>query len=169
MRQPLGHHVSMASDRDESLELRDRAFDHWQSLMKNWRRRARKNRFASKLFVYSSVLLSVVTTAISGIPTVPRSWIVVASAGAALAAGFMNASRSPEQWTLSREVQNRLYAERFLFEQGAGPYNELADHEQTRLFSVRITEIGMAGHNSWAGNVSDAATAVKAAQDADRR
>ncbi len=156
--------MRMATDQDDRQELRDRALAHWQSLSDNWRRRARWNKTTSKFFAYGSVILTVVTTATAGIPAVPRVWVIVASAGAALAAGLMNATRSHEQWTLAREVQNRLYAERFLFEQGAGAYAGLADDERTRLFSVRITEIGMAGHGSWAGHVSEAATAVVTAE-----
>jgi hypothetical protein len=151
----------MRSDGDESQALRDRAVEHWQSLLKNWRRRALRNRRTSKLLVFGSVLLSVVTTAMSGIPTVPRWWIVVSSAGAALTLALMNATRSHEQWTLSREVQNRLYVEKFLFEQGAGEYADATGDERTRLFSVRITELGLTGHNSWAGQVAEATTAVR--------
>ncbi|MPZ80652.1 MAG: DUF4231 domain-containing protein [Actinophytocola sp.] len=143
----------MASDRDESQDLRDRAFAHWGDLQKNWRRRALRSKRTSKLFVYASVLLSVGTTAMSGIPMVPRWWVVIVSAGAALAAALLTATKAQEQWVLSREVQNHLYAERFLFEQRAGIYDDagLADDRRTRLFSARIASIGMAGHNSWAG------------------
>lgn len=154
----------MTRDQDESRDLRDRAFGHWQSLMTNWRRRALRNRAMSKLLGYGSVLLSIVTAALSGIPGVPRWWIVIASAGAALAVGLRHATKSHDQWTLAREMQNRLYAERFLFEQGAGAYHGIDGDERTRLFSVRITDIGMTGHNSWAGHVSDAAAAITAVE-----
>jgi hypothetical protein len=151
----------MVDERDESRELVDRAFARWQSLMKNWSRRARRSRRMSKLFVYASVVLSVVTTAISGVPAVPRWWIVVASAGTALAAGLMNATKSHEQWTSSREVQNRLYSEKFLYEQAAGVYAEVEGDERTRLFSVRLNDVVMSGHSSWAGHVAEAAAAAK--------
>jgi len=147
----------MVSGDGESQELRDRAVVRWEHLQRNWRRRARRNKRTSKLYTYGTVLLSVAVTAMSGVPAVPRWLIVIAGAGAALTAALMGATRSHEQWTLSREIQNRLYAERFLFEQGAGSYEQLGGDEQTRLFSVRITEIGMAGHNSWASHVGDAA------------
>jgi len=151
----------MSSEGAEPRELRDRAFDRWEILQKNWRGRARRSRRMSKLFVYGSALMTVTAAVLSGIPMVPRWWIVVASGGAALALTLMNATNSHEQWTSSREVQNRLYAERFLFEQGAGLYSDLAEAERTRLFSERITEIGMSGHTSWAGHVSDAAATVR--------
>lgn len=151
----------MADERDE---LRERAFVHWTTLQKNWRRRALRNRRTSKLLVYGSVVLSVATTAMAGLQAVPRSWVVIASAGAALSIALMNATKSHEQWTSSREVQNRLYAERFLFEQGAGAYAEIAGDERTRLFSVRITEIGMAGHETWAGHVTEAATVTRSGE-----
>lgn len=151
------------SDEDE---LRDRALEQWQALLRNWRRRALRNRRVSKLLVFGSVLLSVVTTAMSGIPAVPRWWIVISSAGAALTLALMNATRSHEQWTLSREVQNRLHVEKFLYEQGAGAYENSTGDARTRLFSVRITEVGLAGHSSWAGQVAEGATAARAGQRA---
>lgn len=151
----------MTTDGDE---LRERAIDHWQSLQRNWRRRALRNRRVSKLLVFGSVLLSVVTTAMSGIPAVPRWWIVVSSAGAALTLALMNATRSHEQWTLSREVQNRLYVEKFHFEQGAGAYQDVTGDERTRLFSVRMTEVGLSGHSSWAGQVAEGAAVARAGQ-----
>ena len=144
----------------EQDEARARAFTHWQSLMTNWHRRAKRNRRMSKSLMYSCVILPIGTTALAGVPEVPRWWIVVASAGAALAAGLMAATRSYAQWPLAREIQTRLLGERFLYEQGAGVYEELSEVERTRLFSVRIVEIGAAGHSSWAGHVSDAATDV---------
>jgi Protein of unknown function (DUF4231) len=151
----------METDGDESQALRDRAVEHWQALLKNWRRRALRNKRTSRLLIFGSVLLSVGTTAMSGIPTVPRWWIVISSAGAALTLALMGATRSHEQWTASREVQNRLYVEKFLFEQGAGPYADTTGDERTRLFSVRMTEVGMAGHDAWAGHVSEAVTTVR--------
>ena len=59
-------------------------------------------------------------------------------------------------------MQHRLHTERFLLEQGADAYRDLADHEQTRLFSERITTIGLVRHQSWASTVSDAVAAVRA-------
>jgi hypothetical protein len=154
----------MSSEGDESRQLRDRAFDRWEILLRNWRRRARRSRRMSKVFSYGSALLTVATAAMSGIPAVPRWWIVVVSAGAALAITLLSVTKSHDQWVSAREVQNHLYAERFLFEQGAGPYEESTGDERTRLFSVRITEIGMSGHTSWAGHVEEAAAAVKPAE-----
>jgi hypothetical protein len=153
----------MVSTSDDLQERKDRAFARWQALMKNWRGRARRSRLASKLFTYGCVTMTVGTTAIAGVPTVPRSWIIVASAGAALAAGLMSATRSHEHWTASREVQNRLFAEQFLFEQGAGSYRGLSGEERVLLFSERISEIGMAGHGSWARHVAEGARTVTTA------
>ncbi|MEU8639152.1 DUF4231 domain-containing protein [Amycolatopsis sp. NPDC048633] len=155
----------MAAKSDDLQERKDRAVARWQGLVRNWRGRARRSRLASKLFTYGCVTLTVGTTAIAGVQTVPRSWIIVASAGAALAAGLMSATRSHEHWTASREVQNRLSSEHFLFEQGAGSYRDLSDQERVLLFSERISEIGMAGHDSWARHVSEGARTVTKTDD----
>ncbi|MER5541005.1 DUF4231 domain-containing protein [Streptomyces sp. NPDC002586] len=154
----------MGNSADELRGLSDRAFTQWQSLEMTWKRRTLRNRSAARLFAFSSVILSVVATAISGIPTVPRWWIVIASSGATLAVALRNTTKAHEQWVFGREVLNRLYAERFLFEQSAGPYAGLAEDERTRLFSTRIIEIVMAGHDSWASNVANAVDALNSTE-----
>lgn len=157
--------IGMGNGSDELRELTERAFAQWQSLETTWRRRTLRNRSMARLFALSSVILSVVATAISGIPAVPRWWIVIVSSGAALAVALRNTTKSHEQWILGRQVLNRLYAEHFLFEQGAGPYAGLVEDERTRLFSTRIIEIVMVGHDSWAGHVASAVGSLSSTED----
>lgn len=145
-----------------SDELRNRAVAQWQSLETTWRRRTVRNRWTSRIFGFGSVTLSVLATAIAGIPAVPRWWIVVVGSGAALAVALRNTVKSHEQWILGRQVLNQLYAERFLFEQAAGRYADLTEDERTRLFSTRIIEIVSDGHTSWAGHVASAAESLGA-------
>ncbi|MGW3835147.1 DUF4231 domain-containing protein [Streptomyces microflavus] len=146
----------MGSSSDELHELNERATAEWQSLERAWRRRTLRNRSAARLFTFSGVFLSVAATALSGIPTVPRWWIVIASSGAALAVALRSTTKAHEQWVFGRDVLNRLYAERFLFQQSAGPYAGTVEDERTRLFSTRIVEIVSAGHSSWAGQITTA-------------
>jgi|GEM_PF-6797128 len=153
----------MADETAAPDELRERAVAHWHYLTKNWHRRKVRNRIAWKLFGYCSVGLPVLVTALSATPVVPRWWILVASAAAALVAGLVNSMGWHQHWTLSRDIEHRLRTELFLFEQGAGRYGEITGDERTRLFSVRITEIGATGDTSWAVHIFQTAAAVKTA------
>ena len=156
----------MASETDNLAQLQERAFAKWEALQQNWRRRALLNKRMTRVLTYSSVVLSVVTATMAAMDAVPRWGVAIASGGAALAAALMNTTKAPEQWVLSRGIQNSLSHERFMYEQGTGAYgNEaLTDLATVRLFSERISSLGLAGHNSWAGQVSEVTKTLGAAE-----
>lgn len=129
----------------------------WDYLCKNWRGRARRNKVLSLALTCLSVTLAVSTTVLASAPQVSKWIVALVSGGAALATALLAATKSQENWTLARAVQNQLHAEWFLYQQQAGRYapeSTPTDEARLRLFSERITEIQMTGHGSWAAQVA---------------
>ncbi|MEV4489631.1 DUF4231 domain-containing protein [Micromonospora coxensis] len=151
---------------NELQALQDRALERWEYLQSNWRRRARVNKGTSVLLVYLSVSLAISATVLATAPAIPKWLVAAVSGGTALATTLLAATKAQEHWALARSIQNQLHAERFLYEQQAGPYalaNASTDEARTRLFSERITEIALAAHDSWATRIVTTPTPVAAA------
>ncbi|MFI6428093.1 DUF4231 domain-containing protein [Promicromonospora sp. NPDC050880] len=150
-------------------ERRDRAFERWHDLQRNWRRRARLNKAATIVLTYASVGLAAAAAVLATVGSSPGWVVAVTSGGSALATAVLASVRSRDQWTSARFVQMRLHTERFLYEQQAGDYArpELpSDEARLRLFAERISEIALSGHDAWAAIVEsgdlDGSNALKA-------
>lgn len=142
--------ASLAGRHERALELCDDRARDWGARANRYRRRFRQ-------YKYLTVTLAVTVTVLSGIEGVP-GWIVTACSGlVALFTGLLAATQSQDLWVHSRWIQSRLYGERFLYLQGAGPYAEVADDEEEKvqLFSQRIEDVLMEGHDGWARSVQE--------------
>jgi hypothetical protein len=150
-------------------ERQDRAIARWHDLQRNWQRRARVNKATTIVLTYASVGLAAAAAVLATVGSSPGWVVAVTSGGAALTTTLLATVRSRDQWTSARFVQMRLHAERFLYEQQAGDYARPefpSDEARLRLFSERITEITLSGHDKWAAIIAsgsvDGASALKA-------
>ena len=141
---------------DDDIDQRTtQALSAWNLLLNNWQKRARRNKHYFKILSYSGVSLSATTTLIAAIAGSPRWAVATASTLTTLATALLAATRAQDHWVSARTIESRLYKERFLFDQIAGPYSQLEQDQPTRLklFAERISEVAVEGHNAWADTI----------------
>ena len=138
-------------------ERHERALDLCDDRARDWGARAHRYRRRFRQYKYFAVTLAVTVTVLSGIEGVP-GWVVTICSGlVALFTGLLAATQSQDLWVHSRSVQSRLYGEKFLYLQSAGAYAEVAEDEEAkvRLFSQRLEDVLMEGHEGWAQSVQE--------------
>ena len=107
-----------------------------------------------------SISLTLVVTLLSALAASKRlgdrGWIVPAVSGlAALSTTLLSQTTSQKTWINSRDVQQRLQVEKFLYLQTSGNYPQMSEEEKVCHFSNQVMEIWSEGHETWGQAVSD--------------
>ena len=144
---------SLAERQTAALAECDRLIGHFSH-------QASKHKQSFKRLKTMSIALTLVVTLLSALMAGQKlgqwDWIVpVISGFAALSTTLLSQTNSQRSWVQSRNVQQRLQSEKFLYGQEAGDYAELSTEEKVRRFSNQVMEIWSEGHESWGQTVSE--------------
>ena len=113
------------------------------------------------LFKYTTIVVTVALTVISGLSASTEikvvDWLIPVMSGvAALAATFLASTRVQEQYLHHRKLQVRLEGEKALFEQSAGVYSKLpTDEARVRRFTERMVEMWTSANEEWEKTMRD--------------
>ena len=125
-------------------QAEDAALKECQRLIDHFHKKADKNKTLYRRLKYSSIALAVSVTVLSALSVVQQTvpWVVpVVSGLTALATALLGATNAQEIWVRSRNAEQQLTAEKFLYLQGAGRYANSSQEANARLFSERIVKI----------------------------
>ncbi len=148
---PEGQHLSLAERSADAVKQCDGLIGHFK-------KRADRSKRLFESLRYATIVLTVAVASIAAVEPVPRWVVAVVSSAAALCTALLTATRPQEIWLQSRNTQQLLTAEQFLFSQCAGSYAAADEDKRVQLFSVRIMEIWNAGHTRWEQGRKDAAS-----------
>lgn len=137
----------------EALNECDRLIEHFR----NDAAKHRQNfRFLKNLSI--SLTLSVTALSILSVGKQLEEWewaVPVISGLAALSTTLLSQTNSQKIWLHSRNLQQRLQVEKFLYLQDAGSYEHLEPSRKNRQFSIRVMEIWSESHENLEITISE--------------
>lgn len=154
--------VTISLQKPSSLERRYAdSLSECDRLITYFQKRARTGKRIVQPLRFLSVFLAILVTVLSAIQGLYYWLLPVVSGLASLCTTWLNTSNASEFWMRSRDTQQQLEAEKFLFSQNAGPYSKLDEEDKLRLFSERIVEMWSTGHMRWNQSLSSSGISVQ--------
>lgn len=146
-------HRSPNQKHEEALKECDRLIERFKYL-------ADKDKRRFMLLKQLSISLTLTVTLLSALAASRKlgdwEWIVPTTSGlAAISTTLLSQATSQKTWVNSRNVQQKLQVEKFLYLQASGNYLEMGEEEKISHFSNRVMEIWSEGHENWGQTVSD--------------
>jgi hypothetical protein len=136
------------------------AVDQCEQLIKDFARRADRNKSSFKRLQFISVFLGICTTILSALSANKKlnqfEWIVpLASGMATLATTLLSQTNAQKLWVSSRGISQKFHVEKFLYRQESGDYKSVNEEdERLKLFSKKVMDIWSQAQESWAQNTS---------------
>jgi hypothetical protein len=151
--------VPVLSSQDE-LAKRTAALAECDRLIQHFAQEAtqHKRRFTQLKTV--CITLGLLTTFLSGMTLTKKigewEWTVPVISGlTTLTTTLLSQTNAQRLWVQTRNTQQRLAAEKFLYLQEASAYAELTLDERTRRFSSQVIDIWNEGHEAWSQSASE--------------
>lgn len=146
-------HRSLHQKHEEALKECDRLIDRFKYI-------ADKDKRRFMLLKQLSISLTLTVTLLSALAASKKlgdwEWIVPATSGlAALSTTLLSQATSQKTWINSRNIQQKLQVEKFLYFQASGRYLQMSEEEKICHFSNQVMEIWSEGHENWGQSVSD--------------